>query len=260
MKRTAIACVVGLAVSGFVPAIASAQNFTSNTFSLLATNKAKPDAIFGYGVEDEDLQMFQYEHFSTHDWGDIYFDAELFHGDDVGAPFETGNDTQNLFVLNPRLSLGKLSGTPIKWGPISDVSLIGRWEAGSYPSQNRFHSQNYGVSFNFDVPGFAWFESGLLYRDTNFDHDTWLWRSVLMSNPIALGDQKFHFNLLSLVNGSTNNGTEVFERADILWEIAGHAKAQLGVRLEYVQYDNDAIRVGRDYDRFTPFLMLKLTP
>ncbi|MDC5524671.1 hypothetical protein NRA72_11165 [Acinetobacter baumannii] len=238
----------------------SAQNFTINSFSLLATNKAKPDAIYGYGTSDEDLQMFQYEHFSTHDWGDIYFDAELFHGNDVGSPVESGNDFQSLFVLNPRLSIGKLTNTPISWGPISDVSLIGRWEVSSYPSGNNFHSQNYGISLNFNVPYFSWFESGLLYRDTNFDPDTWLWRTVLMSNPIKIKEQNFHINLLSLVNGSSHNGTEIFERGDLLWEIGKKSKTQIGVRLEYVNYANDPLKTSGDYSRFTPFLMIKYTP
>lgn len=239
---------------------ASAENFTLNTFSFLITNQAKPDAIYGYGTSDKDLQMLQYEHFSTHNWGDIYFDAELFHGNDVGTPVENGNNTQHLLVLNPRLSLGKLTNNPLRWGPINDVSLISRWEASSYPSSDRFLAQNYGFSLNFDVPGFSWFESGVLYRDTNFDPDTWLWRTVLMSKPLIVENQKFHFNLLSLINGSTNNGTEVFERGDILWEIGGNSKAQLGVRLEYASYDNDPLKSSGDYNRFTPFLMFKYTP
>lgn len=237
-----------------------AENFTLNSFSFLMTNQAKPDGVYGYGSSDKDLQMFQYEHFSTHNWGDIYFDAELFHGNDVGTPVEKGNKTQHLLVLNPRLSLGKLSNRSLQWGPITDVSLIGRWEASSYPSSDRFLAQNYGVSLNFNVPGFSWFESGLLYRDTNFDPDTWLWRTVLMSKPLIIKDQKFHINLLSLINGSTNNGTEFFERGDVLWELNGSPKAQVGIRFEYVNYDNDPLKSSGNYDRFTPFLMFKYTP
>lgn len=236
-------------------------NFTINNFNLLLTNKAKPDPVYGYGTSNEDMEMFQYEHFSTHDWGDIYFDAELYHGQNVGTPFDSHNDTESLFVLNPRLSIGKLTGTPITWGPINDVSFIARWEEGSYPTDARFHSQNYGFSLNFTVPHFAWFESGLLYRDSNYGHHTWLWRSVLLSNPIAIGDQKFHFNLLSLINGSDGNGTEVFERADLLWEVAGNAKLQFGTRLEYAQYANNPLRAGMgDYHRFSPMLFFKFTP
>ncbi|WP_285404924.1 hypothetical protein [Luteibacter sp. ME-Dv--P-043b] len=248
------------ALAGLGASTAVAQNFALNNFNLMVTNEAKPDPIFGYGTPDRDLQMFQFEHFSTHDWGDVYFDAELYHGRDVGAPFELGNDTQNLFVLNPRLSIGRLADTPIHWGPLSDLSVIARWESGSYPSNDRFHSQNYGLSANFDVGGFAWFESGLLYRHTNFDRRTWLWRSVLLSKPIDIGGQAFHFNLLSLVNGSDHQGTEVLERADVLWEAGHHSEVQLGFRLEYARYDHNPVASGGEYHRFTPFLMLKLTP
>jgi hypothetical protein len=258
--RTTTAAAMALLGASLGCDFATAQNFTVNNFNLMVTNQAKPDPIYGYGTTDRDLQMFQYEHFSTHDWGDVYFDAELYNGKNVGAPFEQGNNTQDLFVLNPRLSFGKLTGTPIHWGPVNDVSFIARWEASSYPSDNRFHSQNYGASFNFDVPGFAWFESGLLYRHTNFDRRTWLWRSVLLSNAIPMGGQKFHFNLLSLINGSDHQGTEILERADVLWEMGHTPIAQIGMRLEYARYDNNPVAGGGRYHRFTPFLMFKLTP
>lgn len=98
---------------------------------------------------------YQFEHFSGHSWGDVYFDAEAYQGKNVGTPFDTGKNFQSLMVLNPRLSLGKTTGYDLSLGPISDVSLIARWELGSYPSSDHFHSQNYGVSLNFKVPGFT---------------------------------------------------------------------------------------------------------
>lgn len=248
-----------IAISAALGAVdAAAEDFSVNNLNYLVTNKAKPDPIYGYGTEDEHLQTFQFEHFGGTGWGDIYIDAEMYRGDDVGTPFSTGNRSQSLIVVNPRLSLSKIAGRSFAFGPVSDVSLIARWEVGSYPDTDHFRSRNYGVSLNFNVPGFDYFESGLLYRDTNFDSNTWLWRSVLLSKPIDIGRQKWHFNVLSLVNGSNNNGTEVFERVDILWEIAGNPKYQLGTRLEYARYANNPLAPG-NYRRFTPQLMLKFT-
>ena len=247
-----------LAAMALMSGAASAEDFSVNNLNYLVTNQAKPDGIYGYGTENEHLQTFQFEHFGGNSWGDLYVDAEVYDGKNVGTPFSQSNDTQSLFVLNPRLSLSKITGHSFSVGPVSDVALIARWERGSYPDTDHFHSQNYGVSFNFNVAGFDYFESGILYRDTNFDKNTWLWRSVLLSKPLLVGGQKFHFNLLSLINGSTNNGTEVFERGDLLWEIGGKSAYQLGLRLEYARYQNNPLASGT-YKRFMPQLMFKYT-
>lgn len=256
--RHTLTCAAAIGLTGALPTAAHCADFAVNSFSVLGTTQAKPDAIYGYGTGNEKLLTYQFEHFSGHSWGDVYFDAEVYHGRDVGSPFVTGHSIQNLMVLNPRLSLGKITGKDFSFGPVTDVSLISRWEAGSYPNDNPYRSQNYGVSLNFDVPGFSYFESGLLYRNTNFDKRTWLWRSVLMSKPVEVFSQKLHFNLLSLVSGSQNNGTEVFERGEMLWEVGGKAAYQLGLRLEYETYKNDPIKGGR-YQRWLPMLMFKYT-
>jgi len=247
---------LGLGLLGATSAVL-AENFSATNINYLVTNRAKPDGIYGYGTSNQNLQTFQFEHFRGTDWGDVYFDAELYQGKHVGSPVST-NDSQQLLVLNPRLSLSKITGKSFAFGPVSDVSLIARWERGSYPDTDHFRSQNYGVSLNFDVPGFDYFESGLLYRNTNFDPRTWLWRSVLMSKPVDVAGQKLHFNLLSLINGSAHNGTEVFERADVLWEIGGKAEYQFGLRLEYARHQNDPLGSGT-YKRFMPQLMFKLS-
>lgn len=246
---------IGMALGG---SAARAEDFSVSNLNYLITNHAKADPIYGYGTQDERLQTFQFEHFGGTSWGDVYVDAEVYRGDQVGTPFSSGNRTQSLVVVNPRFSLSKMTGRSFAWGPLVDLSLIARWEVGSYPDTDHFHSQNYGVSANFNVPGFDYVESGLLYRKTNFDSSTWLWRSVLLSKPTDIAGQKLHFNLLSLVNGSSNNGTEIFERADMLWEIAGNPKYQLGTRLEYARYAHNPLAPG-NYHRFTPQLMLKLT-
>ena len=62
------------------------------------------------------------------------------------------------------------------------MALIARYERASYAD---FRSYNHGISFNFNVPGFAYFESGILRRNTNFYRGEKLWRSVLMSKPFA---------------------------------------------------------------------------
>ncbi|WP_156885820.1 hypothetical protein [Massilia niastensis] len=143
-----------------------------------------------------------------------------------------------------------MSGRNLAIGSISDISLIARYERASYAD---FRSYNHGISLNFKVPGFAYFESGLLHRKTNFYNNEWLWRSVLMSDPLPIAGQKIHFNLLSLINGTGENGTEVFLRPELLWELSAKGAFQLGLRHEIHRYKIN----GRDYSRKSPMLILK---
>jgi len=234
--------------------IAQADDFNVNVLSVLHTSNSKADPVLGTGTSDKDLTTFQFEHFSSFKYGDIYLDAELYSGDDVGNEEElgisAGKNTQSLFVANPRLSLSKMTGRSFSYGPISDVSLIARWERASYGD---FRSNNYGVSLNFNVPGFSYFESGLLQRKTNYNNATWLWRSYLISKPWTMLGQDFNMTLLSLINGTDHNGTEVFLRPELLWHIDEPGSVQLGVRLETHHYKIE----GDQYERYTPNLVFK---
>lgn len=227
------------------PAPAPEQVFSINQVELFWTAAAKPDAVFGYGDTNHDLGTVQFEHFSFHKWGEIYLDAEGYQGHNVGAPFSMGNDWQSLLVLNPYFSIAKMAGKKgfeIKPLRITDVQIVARFERESYPDSPHFYTRNFGPTLVFNIPGFAWFESGLLERWDNINHkETYLWRSVLLSKGLKVGNQKFNYNLLSLINGTRSNGTSIFERNDFLWEIPKTQHYQVGMRLEIENYDHDPI-------------------
>lgn len=255
MKHCAArAIVVGALMSA--AAVAAAAEFQVASLTALYTKDAKADPVLGTGTEDGHLATYQFEYFGGYKYGDVYVDAEVFHGDSVGGAgagsFGGNGSFQQLMVFNPRLSLGKLTGRDLAFGPVTDISLIARYERASYAD---FRSYNHGISLNFKVPGFAYFESGALRRNTNFYRGEWLWRSVLMSNALPIAGQTFHFNLLSLVNGTGDNGTEVFLRPELLWELDNKGTWQLGLRSEMHRYKLN----GKHYSRHSPSLMLKWT-
>ena len=245
------AVLCGLPITAFADTY---PEFNINVVSVMQANNSKADPILGTGTKDKDLTTYQFEHFSTFKYGDIYLDAELYEGNQVGGPGAGsggGNaSSQNLLVANPRLSLGKMTGRSFAYGPVSDVSLIARWERASYGD---FRSRNYGVSLNFNVPGFMYFESGLLQRTTNYNDATWLWRSYLISKPWEIAGQQFNFTLLSLINGTDHNGTEYFTRPELLWHVDKAGAFQLGVRVETHHYQI----AGDGYERITPQLIFK---
>jgi hypothetical protein len=242
------------------------QVFSVNDVQVFWTGKAKPDAVFGYGTKTQDLGSVQFEHFSFHKWGEIYLDAEGYFGHAVGYPFSTGNSWQSLLVFNPYFSPAKImgkKGLAIKPLRITDIQLVARFERESYPDVNHFATRNFGPTIVFNVPGFAWFESGLLERWDNFYRkETYLWRSVVLSKPLKIGNQKFHYNMLSLVNGTRSNGTSIFERQDILWEVPSVQHWQIGARVEIENYAHDPIAavfdgVDKRYTRVMPEATIK---
>lgn len=257
------------------PAPEPERVFSINQVEVFWTGKAKPDAIYGYGTKTQDLATAQFEHFSFHKWGEIYLDAEAYMGHQTGYPFAVGESWQSLLVFNPYFSIAKMAGKKglqIKPLHIQDVQVVARFEKESYPDSNstsgpgHFWTRNFGATLVFNFPGrwgFAWFESGLLERWDNIDNkETWLWRSVVLSQPWKVGGEKFHYNLLSLVNGSRGNGVEIFERNDFLWEVHGTHNWQLGARLEIENYNHDPISMvfdglDRRYSRVMPEAMVK---
>ncbi|QOL50278.1 hypothetical protein [Massilia litorea] len=249
VMRTALA-LAALAATGTV----LAAEFQVANLNALYTTRSRADPVLGTGTDDEKLKTYQFEYFAGFKYGDVYVDAELFSGENVGGAgagsFGGNSPNQSLLVFNPRLSLGKISGRNLAFGPIADVSLIARYERASYAD---FRSWNHGISFNFTVPGFAYFESGILRRNTNFYKGETLWRSVLMSKPFA--GERLRFNLLALINGTGANGTEVFLRPELLWAIDAKGSFQAGLRYEIHRYKIE----GQDYSRNSPTLMVKWT-
>lgn len=259
------------------------ENFQLNSVSLLGTTRAKPNAITGMGTSDGNQIQAQFEHFGVTNWGYFYVDAETHHGHGVGAlpPFGNNGSAAQMFAnVTPGISLSKVTGHSFTFGPVSDVNLIADARMGSYYG---YKAWGVGLSLNFNVPGFDWFESGLLTQDSTWsvdpatfstntgrnytlDKNKWLWRTYLISKPIDIGSERFHYSLFSFINSSGNgdanrHGTEYFVRNDFLWEIGGNSDHQVGLRYEYTRHQNSPlINFGdNSYSSHVPYLIFKFT-
>lgn len=259
------------------------EHYQFTALTLAATDLAKQDSVNGTGTQDKRREVAQAEHFGENDWGFFYGDLEYSYGKGVGAVPQIGNQgaAQSLYaVAIPSLSLAKMTGISFTRGPLTDVGLLAILRASSY---FQYRSYGIGLSFNFSVPGFQWFESGVTThnsqwnvqpvtfntntgRDYTLDSLKWMWRTYLISKPIVLGEQRFHYSWFSFINGSgshqaAGNGTEIFIRQDFLWEVLKHSDFQLGIRYEYSRHKNDpAISFGDNtFVANVPFLMFKYT-
>jgi len=266
------------------PCVAGAdEHYQFTALTLAATDLAKQDSVNGVGTEDKRKAVLQAEHFGENNWGFFYGDIEYGYGKGVGAVPQIGNQgsAQSLYaVAIPSVSLAKITGQSFTRGPLTDVGLLAILRASSY---FQYRSYGIGLSFNFSVPGFLWFESGVTThnsqwnvqpntfntntgRDYTLDSLKWMWRTYLISKPIVLGEQRFHYSWFSFINGSgshqaAGNGAEFFIRQDFLWEVLKHSDFQLGIRYEYVRHKDDpAINFGHNtFVANVPFLMFKYT-
>ncbi|WP_428422727.1 hypothetical protein [Methylibium sp.] len=259
------------------------ETFQLTSLTFATTKSAKLNAVTGVGSESESLQTLQFEHFGVNRWGYLYFDLESYNGRHVGAipVINDGGQAYDLFaIVTPSLSLTKVTGTSFTFGPISDVSLIAMGRQASY---YRYKTWGAGVSLNFAVPGFDWFESGVLTHDSSWnvepqtfatntgqnyrlDKRRWMWRTLLISKPIDISSQRFNFNFFAIVNSTGNgevgkHGIEKFVRTELLWQIGGSSDHQLGVRYEYFRHKNSLSNGFGDnsYSSGAPYLMYKYT-
>jgi hypothetical protein len=279
-----LACGVSLAAAASQPLAAyAAEDFQFNTVSVLGTTRAKPDVVNGLGTDNGHREELQFEHFGVTKWGYFYFDLETFYGQGVGSvrPYGDNGSAAGLYTAaTPSISLSKITGRSFTLGPISDVSLVALLRLSSY---YRWTARGVGVSLNFYVPGFDWFESGLLTHDTSWNLDPttfgtntgtnytldkhkWLWRTYLVTKPIDIGSQRFDASFFSVINttgngGANSHGTEYFLRGDFTWEIGGNSDYKLGIRYEYIRHRNSPfINFGeKRYTANVPSLIFKGT-
>lgn len=248
---------VAAAATAAIAAPAHATEVFQNTDAVLGyTSNAKADPVFGTGTSDKKQTSLRLEHFGVHGYGDNYFFADVINGSQVGGP-NAGSfnfDTKNQYVLvwNARLSLSKVTGSKMAFGPVDDVSLMYRMERGSYAN---YDANMIGPSFNLKLPGFAWFQTSFLYNKQNFSfagpdekkgHLFWHTFAIL---PFELGGAKFTFSPLLWVNFSHGaSKTETYIEPD-LWVKLGESQVDLGFRAQYHKY--------KDYSRTSPTLLAR---
>ncbi|MEJ1935742.1 hypothetical protein WDZ92_36580 [Nostoc sp. NIES-2111] len=232
---------------------ALAEDYSTTDVQLLYTTSAKADPVNGIGTRDEKATTARFEHFGTHSLGDNYLSLDLFRGHQVGgtgAGAGGGNASlQSFFVYMPRLSLTKLSGHAIQLGPLQDVGLSVRFEAGSYAN---YHATAPGVSLSWKVPGLAYLETALYMRKTNFSGAHPLLRVVWLA-PFNVGDLKLKADGLLLVSRPDGLGTNVLAQPELRVELDRDGKVEAGLRIEYARYALGGTR----YSRTTPNLMLR---
>ena len=114
-----------------------------------------------FEVDPAIQQAITFEHVSGWSMGDLFLFVDSIHYN--GARDAAGNTSTWYGEIAPRLSLGKLSGRQLTFGPITDVLLAGTYERG------RGDIEHYllGPGFDLSVPGFDYLQLNTYYRHSD---------------------------------------------------------------------------------------------
>jgi nucleoside-specific outer membrane channel protein Tsx len=257
MNKYFLAAAAALASVAMAP-LQAAEVYQATSASIAYTDRAKFDPVYGTGTDDRKLTTFRLEHYGIYGLGDNYLAAEIYRGTNVGniptfpgaGSFGDNTQTQSFLVFNPRISLSKVSGKKFTFGFVKDVYAAARFEWTSYAN---FRSTNLGLSVDLDVPGAAFFETDLYYREAHYTGNTVqggnLFSRTVFIFPIAAGPVKANLTALLLVNKRRDaNGTEVFFQPDLMFPI-GASGLEVGYRHEIHHY--------RNYNRVSPTVVAK---
>lgn len=139
----------------------------------------------GYELGDGSMSIMTFEHANGWKYGDNFFFL------DVGNP--TGRGTGYYAEFSPRVSMGRISGNTLKFGPVKDVLIAGTQEMGE-----DLRATLVGVGFALDIPKFAFADINFYYRESNRDWlaeqtDSGAQITIDWLLPFEIAGQKFAF-------------------------------------------------------------------
>lgn len=177
-------------------------------------------------MSSKDGQVITVDHASGHSWGDTYFFLD--HYDFEGK-------TSKYFEFAPRLSLGKVSGKELSFGPIKDVLIASNWESG-----DGFDNYMYGIGFSLDVPGFNYVDVNLYKVENDLVEDDEM-MTLVWGYPFSIGSAEFLYD--GFVDWSTkqdDHASEMNFTSQLKWNVGIHfgLKAPLYVGMEYAYWEN----------------------
>lgn len=103
-------------------------------------------------------QTFTFEHTSGWTFGDLFVFLDQYNYNGKGHP---DNGSSSYYgEITPRLSLGKLTGRSLGFGPVTDVLLAATYEFG----EGDVEAYLLGPAIDLNIPGFDFFQLNVFYR------------------------------------------------------------------------------------------------
>ena len=198
-----------------------------------------------FKVDARVVQTVTLEHASDWSWGDVYFfmDNNWYPG---GGTYNDGHHSI-YSELAPRLSLGKLSGTPMSFGIIKDVLIASSFEWDKNEKNGTHDQVNYllGPGFDLSIPGFDYFQLNFYYRKPdggNAPSGQWqvspVWSYTF---PVGRSDVVFDGYVDWVVNNKGDYHSNVLFNPQLKYDLGkglGYTPARFYVGIEYNSWTN----------------------
>jgi nucleoside-specific outer membrane channel protein Tsx len=222
--------VLALFACGSAPA--HAQNYSSTNVQFLYGGNFH-DGYYGYNTTSGDMFTLTLENTNGWKYGDNYLFLDLRSGglaDFAGKA--TGDKVLPYAEWYPRLSLSKLSGHKVGFGPISDVHLAGAVEMGK-----QYRSSGVGLSLDLKVPGFDYFTVYGMSRDDNYNSTTFQ-STVCWCKPFRVRNLRGSLEGYVDFAGTDRDGLDINMQPQLLFDVSRRlgqkdGKAQLGLEWYY---------------------------
>ena len=227
-----------LLAAGLVSVAAHAEIlWQDNSLTLLHGNDYKVD--YSLDSDDASRNVVTFEHASGHSWGDLFMFADYLTSDAGSHELYT--------EISPRLSLGKLGGRDLSWGPVKDVLLASTLELGNMDDPDHltatgphFTNKLAGVGFDLAVPGFNYVQANFYHRDNDDKADNEQ-LTLVWALPFVLGEQEFLYDgFIDWTSASTDAHPSMNFASQLKWDVGaqwGKPKA-LYAGIEYVHWND----------------------
>lgn len=115
-----------------------------------------------YEVGEKDRTIITLEHANSWLYGDNYGFVDFIKPD--------GGDYSYYIELAPRLSIGKMTGSDLSFGPVKDILIATTFEK----AKDQGPQYLIGLGADFDIPTFKFFKvNGYLHDSTEIEGQTW---------------------------------------------------------------------------------------
>jgi len=239
LKTIASAVALSTAV---VAAPAQAEQFWADNSVTVLHSADYLDPFAPANDNKDEATVLTIEHASGHDWGDVFFFM-----DRISGKGDRENLSETYSELSPRFSLSNMTGMDLKAGPITDVLLATTYEMNSFVESGAFVESGeqdnflYGVGLNWDLPGFAFFQTNVFYADNEYSKDD-VQLTVVYGVPFAVAGVDMMFD--GYIDWSSAEADHASDfhfnpqlRADV-GKFVGITKSKLEVGIEYSYWSN----------------------
>ena len=230
------------ALAAAVAAPAQAEQFWADNSISILHGSSYLDPFTPKADNKDEATVLTLEHVSGHDWGDAFFFL-----DRISGKGDRQNLSETYAELSPRFSLSNMTGTELKAGPITDVLIATTYEMNSWVESGAFVDSGeqdnflYGIGLNWDLPGFAFFQTNVFYADNEHTKDD-VQLTVVYGVPFATGDVDWMFDGYIDWSSAESDHASDFHfnpqlRADV-GKFMGITKSKLEAGIEYSYWSN----------------------